>query len=46
LDLQGGVILFDKEGRRIKGPSLNRENKMTLEEYQKISEKFEIISEE
>lgn len=38
--------MTDKEGRRLKGPAIDRENKMTLDEYQKIASQFEVMSEE
>jgi len=31
--VSAGIILTDKEGKRFKGPNIDRENKMTLIEY-------------
>ena len=38
--------MTDKEGRRLKGPPIDRERKMTLQEYQKVAAQFEVMSEE
>ncbi len=38
--------MTDKEGRKLKGPAINRENKMTLQEYQKIASQFEVMNDE
>eukprot|EP00347_Sterkiella_histriomuscorum_P018925 403343640 len=46
LSIQAGIILTDKEGRRTKGPNIERENKMTLQEYQKVASQFEVMNEE
>ena len=34
--------MTDKEGKKYKGPNINRENRMTLNEYQKIAAQFEL----
>jgi hypothetical protein len=31
--VSAGIILTDKEGKKFKGPNIDRENKMTLIEY-------------
>jgi hypothetical protein len=46
LDVQAGIVLTDKEGRRYKGPNVPRDNKMTLQEYQKVASQFEIMNDE
>jgi hypothetical protein len=37
LDLNAGIVMTDKEGKKLRGPNINRENRMTLGEYQKIA---------
>ncbi|CDW71484.1 UNKNOWN [Stylonychia lemnae] len=40
--VSAGIVLTDKEGRKTKGPNIDRENKMTLQEYQKVAQQFDI----
>jgi hypothetical protein len=37
MEVNAGIIMRDKEGRMMKGPAISRENKMTLQEYQKVA---------
>jgi len=37
-----GIIMKDKEGKKIAGPTIMRGNRLTLDEYQKISQDFEL----
>lgn len=46
LDVGAGIVMTDKEGKRLKGPNIDRTNKMTLQEYQKIASQFEVMNEE
>ena len=41
-----GIIIKDKDGKKYKGPHIDNKNRMTIDEYLKISSVFELLSEE
>lgn len=38
LSVSAGIALTDKDGRKYRGPNIPRDNKMTLQEYQKVAQ--------
>ena len=40
LEIDAGVIMIEENNRKVRGPPMDRGNRMTLEEYQRVSQDF------